>query len=530
MVTSDDRLRLRCDPPDDVRHRRDRLDHGQGQRLRRLGARGPRSGRARWPPRSASPAAASGTPSRPSQQSRPKTKLLALNATIEAPAAGAAGTGFGVVANEVKNLAQSSQEASSGIGRGRRRPARRDRRGDRRHRPRTRGHGARHDAQATVIAATEEQSVTMSDVAGSLPTTAGAAGRITEEIHRVETVAVGTARDVERLNEAAHGMAQVARTSPTRSACSASEPDPDADPQLHRAVLCAARPIAACDHIPMPSRVVAARPARSPGGPHAPGPGHRRHAAGHPARQGRRDPVGHHPRARAQDPRPQPRRHPGQVLDLLGQSVPARGLGLRRRGRRRRRSPGRRHGSRPRPDDVRGRGVLRRVVRLRVGSRERARRRGHETTRADAPCCWPPCSASTAPSWSAARPAPTPRGWASTLLVHHAGRDDQAGQPGARQAHAAQAGHPPGRARARTDRAVRHRCPDRCRGSTRLGRTVVAGAVRAFGPPPDRFPAELVLDAAERHRTNSAIEPLCHRAERRRSGRLATTGYLTPGT
>jgi methyl-accepting chemotaxis protein len=139
-----------------------------------------------------------------------QTRLLALNATIEAARAGDTGRGFAVVAAEVQSLAQASHGVSADIGRvAAEQHAEINRVIDAVRNASVAVHNAA-DSQATVAAATEQQTATITQVARSLSKTVDATGRIAAQVRRVEDVALGTAGNADELRAAAQGFDDVA--------------------------------------------------------------------------------------------------------------------------------------------------------------------------------------------------------------------------------------------------------------------------------------------------------------------------------
>ncbi len=147
-----------------------------------------------------------------------QTKLLALNATIEAARAGDAGKGFGVVANEVKDLAKQTAEATMQIA--------------------IQIKNVQHQTQdvvqninktanfnqkvneitATIAAAVEEQTATTNDVADTMADSATGAKKTTQTMQElaknIEVEILGSVKEVvigvENISSNIHGVSNVA--------------------------------------------------------------------------------------------------------------------------------------------------------------------------------------------------------------------------------------------------------------------------------------------------------------------------------
>ena len=138
-----------------------------------------------------------------------KTDLLALNATVEAARAGEVGAGFAVVANEVKELAKQTANATEDISR----------------KIETIQADAKsavtaiasisevighvNDISGTIATAVEEQSATTSEMSRNLSEAAKGSGDVAQNIHGVAQAAQSTSQGATDSQKAAKELAQM---------------------------------------------------------------------------------------------------------------------------------------------------------------------------------------------------------------------------------------------------------------------------------------------------------------------------------
>ncbi len=140
-----------------------------------------------------------------------QTNLLALNATIEAARAGEAGSGFAVVAGEVKDLAQETARATGGISE---RVLAIQSTVERASEEITRiGEIIRaiSDFQSTIAGAVEEQTATTSEMASSAERVADSSRTIATSLDEVNQASLRTSEGIREVNSAAAALAETSQ-------------------------------------------------------------------------------------------------------------------------------------------------------------------------------------------------------------------------------------------------------------------------------------------------------------------------------